>query len=263
MRLRLILRAMYSAKAVYELRKTSILVTILIAIFLGVLQMTPFTIRFFGIEPYRFDLYIWELSASEKQQLVAGLPEDCYIIDATLNCNEKEGFIIGNNISIYFNDPEVKPYNGIVFMDDYFIFTAQGHSYLLSYQSFEGLDFGYLQNIDDGYEVLFNKIAHVLRGLLIMPFVFGSYQTGILTLFIYILGISLLSMLIKFGHTNFISFKEVLNIIVYASIMPIMIVILVGFITPAFSTVIYNMGTPLWAYVVYKKYVIFGLQGSL
>ena len=72
----------------------------------------------------------------------------------------------------------------------------------------------------------------------------------------------MLSMLLKFGHTHFLTFKETLNIIVFASVLPIVVVMMIGLMTPAFSTIIFNMGTPLWAYVVYRKYVISGLQGS-
>jgi len=262
MKVKQMIRAIYSAKAVYELRKTPLLVTALTAILLGILQMTPFTIRFFGTQPYRFDTQMWELDDEEQAQLLQSLPEDCYIANVTLICNEAESFMIGEDVSIYFNHTDADVINGIIFMEQHFIFVAQEQDYVLSYQILEGLNFGYLQNLDNGYEVLFSRIAEALRGMLIVPFVLGIYQTGILTFYIYIFGLTVLSMLLKFGHSSFISFKEMFNIMVFASMLPIVIVIIVGLITPAFSTIIFNMGIPLWAYVVYKKYVISGLQGS-
>jgi len=262
MKIKKVFRSIYSARAVYELRKTNLFLTAFIGIFLGILQMTPFTIRFFGTHPYRFDLQMWQLDYEEKELLLLNLPEDCYVLNATLICNETESFVIGENVIIHFSDVDEVIINGIVFREQYFIFIAQQQDYVLSYRIFEGLSFGYLQSLDNGYEVLFSRVAEELRGVLIVPFVLGAYQTGILTFYIYVLCVSGLAMLLKFGHSNFITFKEVVNIIVYASVLPVVIVIIVGLITPAFSTIIFNMGIPLWAYVVYKKYVISELSDS-
>jgi len=256
------LRAIGSPKAVYELRSTPLFTTILIAIFLGIAHMTPFTIRFFSISPYRFDLQFWELDYVLQEQLLQNLPEDCYIADFTFTCGEEESFTIGERISIHFNEVHVDIAQGIVFLEQQFIFVADDQEYVLSYGLLNDLKFGYLQNLDNGYDILFERIAGQLRGILVIPFVLGAYQTGIMTYFIYILGISILSMLLKFGHANFISFKEMINIMVFASFLPIVAVVIIGFFTPAFSTIIFNWGTPLWAFIVYKKYVIPGLQGS-
>lgn len=255
-------RAVYSAEAVYKLRKMPIFVTMLIAVFLGIIHMTPFTIRFFSLEIYRFDVQMWELDVDAQVQFLQSLPEDCYILDATLNCGEVNPFVVGEDVRVHFNDADADVFNGMVFMDTYFRFINEQQSYVLSYQSLEGLNFGHLQNLDDGSEILFNRVADALRGRLIVPFVLGTYQAGIVSFLIYIFTISVLSMLLKFGHTNFVTFKEMLNIMVFASLLPLVVMITVGFVLPAISMIIFNMGTPLWAYVVYKKYVIPGLQGS-
>ena len=261
MKLKLMIRAIYSAKAVYELRKTPFFVTVFIAIILGILHMTPFTIRFFGTHPYRLDLQMWELDYEEKEQLLLYLPEDCYITNASLIC-EAESFVVGEDVSIHFYGDNEDIINGIIFREHYFIFYAQQQEYILSYRMLEGLNFGYLQSLDNGYEVLLNRVAEELRGVLIVPFVLGVYQTGILTYYIFVLGVAAFAMLLRFGHSSFISFKEVINIVVYASVLPIVIVIIVGLFTSAFTTIIFNMGVPLRAYVVYKKYVVSGLSGS-
>ena len=263
MRIKQMIRAIYSAKAVYELRKNPTFITILIAILFGILHMTPFTIRFFLTQTYRFDTQIWAIDDREQAQLLQNLPEDCYILDAVFNCNKMDYFIVGEDVSIHFNDADIDIYNGIVFMESYFIFATEGHIYALSYQSLDGLNFGHLQSLDNGYEILFTRIADALRGMLIVSFVLGVYQTGIVSFFIYILGVSILSMLLKFGHTSFINFKEMFNIMVFASLLPIVVMITIGFFIPGVSMIIFNMGTPLWAYVVYKKYIISGLQKQL
>ena len=188
MKIKQMIRAMYRAKAVYDLRKTPFFVTVLIAVFLGILQMTPFTLRFFGIQPYRFDTQIWKLNNEAQEQLLQNLPEDCYILDLTLACEIIDGFIVGEGVTIHFNDVDVDMINGIIFMEHYFVFVAELQAYILSYRTLEGLNFGYLQSLDNGYEILFGRVAKALRGILIIPFVLNVYQTGILTFFIYIFG---------------------------------------------------------------------------
>jgi len=147
-------------------------------------------------------------------------------------------------------------------MEDHFIFISQQQSYTLFYESLEGLNFGELQNLDNGYEILFNRIANGLRGILIVPFILNVYQSGILSFFVYILGVSALAMILKFGNSTFITYKEMFNIMVFSTLLPIVVMIIVGFIIPAFSMIIFNMGTPLWAYIIYKKHVIPGLQSN-
>jgi len=262
MKIKQMLRAIYSTKAIYELRKTSIFVTILVAIFLGILQMTPFTILFFGTQPYRQDIQTWALDDDEQRQFIASFPEACQITNAALVCNEAENFVIGEHVYVYFNEPAGEVANGLIFMEAYFTFNAYPQAYTVSYLGLEGLDFGYLQTLDHGYDILFDRIASELRGILVVPFVFRIYQTGIMTYFIYILSVAALAMLLKFGQPKFIKFKEMLNVMVFASMLPVVFVIIIGFMTPAFSTIIFNMGTPLWAYVVYKKHILPGLQES-
>jgi len=264
MNIKKILHAMYSAKAVYELRKTPIFLTILAGICFGILHMTPFTLRFFAVETYRFDQQIWNLNDQSSRQLLQGLPENCYVLEGLLRCEDKNNFVIGEEeVIIHFNDVGAEIFNGIIFMENHFIFVAQQQRHELSYNFLEGVNFGDLQNLDEGYNVLFTLIASALRATLIVPFVFNVYQSGILTYFVYILGVSALSMLLKFGNPKFLSFKEVFTIMVFASLFPIVIMITVGIFIPAFSLIIFNMGTPLWAYLIYKKYVISELQTSV
>ncbi|MCL2559594.1 MAG: DUF1189 domain-containing protein [Turicibacter sp.] len=262
MRIKKILRAIGSAEAVYELRKTPFFVTIIAALFFGILHMTPFTIRFFAVGTYRFDLSMWQLDEQAQTELIQGLPEGCYIANGRFHCQVIDHFAVGENVWVYINEPSEQLYQGLVFMNEYVIFVASQQSYVLPYASLEGFDFGYLQSLDNGYDLLFNRMADGLRGIMIVPFVLGTYQTAIFSYLVYIFVISALAMLLKFGHTMFITFKEMLNIMIFASLLPIAVVIPIGFFVPALTAMLFYMGVPLWAYVVYKKYVMPGLYNT-
>jgi len=254
-------KAVYSLSAIYELRKTPIIITLIAAILLGIMHMSPFTILFLQEDTYRYDLTQWNLSDYEKEVLIDGLPHECGIEGDRLSCNEPYEFNVNEEVIIRFNGDTDGIVEGLVFLEEQLIFIQQGHPYAVSYHKLEGINFGELKQLDEGYELLFMPIAEGLRGLLIVPFVVGVYQTGIISYFIYTFVVAAISMLLKFGHSHFISFKEMFNIIIYSSILPIVVLIVVGIlVTPAFTTVIFNMATPLVAYQVYRRKVIPGLQ---
>jgi len=255
-----IFQAIYSTKAIYDLRSTPLFLTLVVGLVIGVLHFSPFTFLFFNSQTYRFDSQNWQLTEAEQTQLLQALPADCYFEDSQFHCDEVLSFHLRDDLSLHINYvPEVME-NGLIFETDRVRYYVTGQAYTLGYFLLEGLSVHDLQVAEAGYDKLFNALADGLRGILIVPFVFGAYQTGIITYFVYILGISILAMLLKFAHTSFISFKEMVTIMVFSSILPSFVVIIVGFIvTPAFSTLIFNVGTPLWAYLVYRRQVVPGL----
>lgn len=257
-----VIRAIYSTEAIYKLREMPIFLTILIGIVCGILHMTPFTLRLFEVQTYRFDLQMWSLDHETQEELLYHLPGECYFLNGIFNCNQIDSFTVGEDIDIHFSYVDTDIENGIIFSEDSFVFIAQQQRYVLHYQTLDGLSFGELQGLYDGYDILFDGIAAGLQGVLIVPFVLNVYQTGVVSFFVYILGISALSMVLKFGHPKFITFKEMLNIMVLSSLLPIVAMIIAGLFTPAFSMIIFNMATPIWAYVVYKKHVVPNLQNS-
>ena len=261
-RLKLMFKAVYSLGAIYELRKTPIIITLIVAIILGIIHMSPFTIMFLQEDTYRWDQTQWLLSADDEASLIEGLPNDCRIEEARLSCGTPYEFQVNDHVIVRLNGETEGVVDGLVFMEQQLAFLQGGQPYVIPYHTLEGIDFDELKTMDDGYEILFMSIAEGLRSLLIAPFVAGVYQTGILSYFIYTFVVAAISMLLKFGHSQFISFKEMFNIIIYSSILPIVVLIVVGIlITPAFTTVIFNMATPLVAYQVYRRKIIPGLQG--
>ena len=260
-RLKLIVRAPFSLKAIYELRNTPIMITAIMIILIGILHFTPFTLTFMGTMPYERHLaHIWRIPEGESIQIIQTLPVGCNINDLALNCSEIMTIQIRDDFSVLINHDNIITNHGLIFMPYNFQIISDGASQEFSYFHLQGLDFDELRLQPDGNQVLFSHLAIALQGVLMAPFILNSYLTGIISFLPYILGVSALSMLLKFGHSSFLKYREVLNIIVFSSFLPTMILIIVGFFNPAFTTLILNFMTPVIAYFVYKKYVIPGLQ---
>lgn len=252
-----ILQSIYSTNAVFELRNTKIIVSLLTSLCLGSLTFIPFTFLFFELGTYRFDQTNWELTEIEQDEIIQNLPNDCYFADAIFICDSDLVINLRSDLTIHFSDESVNLINGIVFTDSELQFFVNETVYHLSYQVFDNLRFDELISSTYGFDLLFNLIASEIRPQLLPTFVLGAYQTGIISYLIFVLVVTLLSMLLKFGHTHFISFKQMFNLIVFSSMQIVVLLLVVGLaFTPAFTTLIFNFGTPIRAYAVYKKEVI-------
>jgi len=251
-KLKLMLQTTYSIDAIFALKKTPILISLLFLIVLGCMQMTPFAIIFISDDPYRWDQRIWELSETDQEQFVSDLPEGCRIEDYKLTCSDFTEIKLSNDVKVLFNGDANEITNGVVFNEDRLVFVEQNRKYEVGYSYFEGLNFD-----DASYEDVFARVAKSIKPLFVVSFVLGAYQSGIFSSFIFVLVVSALSMLLKFGHTSFLSYKEVLNIVIYSATFPCVMALVIGILfNPGFTTLIFNFGTPLVAYFVYRCRVI-------
>lgn len=251
-KLKLMLQTTYSIDAIFALKKTPILISLLFLIVLGCMQMTPFAFIFISDDPYRWDQRIWELSETDQEQFVSALPEGCRVEDYKLTCSDFTEIKLSNDVKVLFNGDANEITNGVVFNEDRLVFVEQNRKYEVGYSYFEGLNFD-----DASYEDVFARVAKSIKPLFVVSFVLGAYQSGIFSSFIFVLVVSALSMLLKFGHTSFLSYKEVLNIVIYSATFPCVMALAVGILfNPGFTTLIFNFGTPLVAYFVYRCRVI-------
>ena len=251
-KLKLMLQTTYSIDAIFALKKTPILISLLFLIVLGCMQMTPFAFIFISDDPYRWDQRIWELSETDQEKFVSDLPGGCRVEDYKLTCSDFTEIKLSNDVKVLFNGDANEVTNGVVFNDDRLVFVEQNRKYEVGYSYFEGLNFD-----DASYEDVFARVAKSIKPLFVVSFVLGAYQSGILSSFIFVLVVSALSMLLKFGHTTFLSYKEVLNIVIYSATFPCVMALVIGILfNPGFTTLIFNFGTPLVAYFVYRRRVI-------
>lgn len=222
------------------------------------MQMTPFAFILISDAPYRWDQKIWQLPETDQDHFVASLPGECGVQSGTLTCSEFTEISLSNGVKVLFNGDANEVSNGVVFNHDGLVFVEQDRQYEVAYSYFEGLNFD-----DASYEDIFSRLASSIKPIFVVSFVLGAYQTGVLSTFIFTFVVAALSMLLKFGHTSFLSYKEVLNIVIYSSTFPCVMALVVGMFNVGFTMLIYNIGTPLVAYFVYRRRVIPYLVGNL
>ena len=78
-KLKCMLETSYSIDAIFYLRKSSILVSLVFLIILSIMQMTPTAFVLIGDAPYRWDLNVWDISESSQHLLEDNLPDDCVV----------------------------------------------------------------------------------------------------------------------------------------------------------------------------------------
>lgn len=256
-RLKLMLETTYSIDAVFALRKTPILISLLFLIILSFMQMTPFAFILISDAPYRWDQKIWQLTETDQDRFVDSLPVGCGVQSGTLTCSEFAEINLSNGVKVLFNGDVNEVNNGVVFNQDHLVFVEQDRQYEVGYSYFEGVNFD-----DASYEDVFGRVASSIKPMFVVPFVLGAYQTGVLSTFVFTFVVAALSMLLKFGHTSFLSYKEVLNIVIYSSTFPCVMALVVGMFNVGLTMLIYNIGAPLVAYFVYRRRVIPYLVGN-
>ena len=97
------LETTYSIDAIFALRKTPILISLLFLILLGCMQMTPFAFLLISDDSYRWDERIWSLSETDQTKLVSSLPEECRIQDYNMTCSNMTEISLSNGVKVIFN----------------------------------------------------------------------------------------------------------------------------------------------------------------
>lgn len=164
-KLKLMLETTYSIDAVFALRKTPILISLLFLILLACMQMTPFAFLLISDASYRWDERIWSLSETDQTKLVSSLPAECRIQDYHLTCSNKIEISLSNGVKVIFNGDEDDVTNGVVFNGDRLIFIESGRQYEVGYSYYEGLDFA-----NASYEDVFARLASSIKPIFIVSF---------------------------------------------------------------------------------------------
>ncbi len=153
-KLKCMLETSYSIDAIFYLRKSSILVSLVFLIILSIMQMTPTAFVLIGDAPYRWDLNVWDISESSQHLLEDNLPDDCVVNNYKLSCKQSLDIVLQNEVRVAFNLPTSTVRNGLIFNEDHFLFVIDDMNYKFDYSKFEGVDFS---NIT--YDEMFMRVA--------------------------------------------------------------------------------------------------------
>ena len=257
-KLKLMLETSYSIDAIFHLRKSSIIVSLLFLVMLSIMQMTPTAFALIGDAPYRWDLNIWKVSETSKHVLENSLPTDCMVNNQLLSCKQSNVIELPEGIKVAFNSSQDQVNNGLIFNDDYFLFIENGNEYKLGYSKFEDLNFA-----ETSYDDIFNRVASTIKPVFMPSLLMATYQSGILLTFVFTVVVSILFMLLKMGRQTFLTYKEVLNLVIYSSTFPAVMALVIGMFNSALSMIIYNIGTLVVLFFVYRQKIEPYLSGDL
>ena len=109
---------------------------------------------------------------------------------------------------------------------------------------------------------MFMRVASTIKPMFMPAMLLETYQSGILLTFGFVLIVSVLFMLLRIGRQSFLSYKEVLNLVIYSSTFPAIMSLVIGMFNGAWSIIIYNIGTLIVLFFVYRSRVEPYLSGQ-
>lgn len=252
-----------SVALIYSYRHTSLGRVILYYLLLILLLAFPLNLSNVRNKGLNLNKEKRQITSMITEDYIEDLPADCDINGVTgLSCHQSEQVEIdAGGIKMIINAlPTYKPEkNSLVFYPNHITFMKETLVKESTYRSYEGvISFSDLKDLPveeatatliSGFEESFEAID-ILNGVI---FVTGSY---LLMNTIYILLAASLSMLLKFAHPRFLSYKEIVKLFVYASTWPTLIGLVLGlFELQPFTPVVYQFGTPLMFLLVYYKQI--------
>lgn len=200
----------------------------------------------------------WRLDFIEEGFLVETpdwqLPENCRITLNTLMCTGSESYLYEHQgITYIFNDQEESfdaSIKQVIFRENEIIYTNGEGAHMIGrgYRGFvDELNFQSL-NLTSGEErqVAYLSFARQIENSFSPFIIFYTLLTntvvsiGLNVLFIILL--SLVLQLFRFGYSKFFTYKESLKFLVFMMGLPAMLSFIVGLIQPAFSPVFFQLG---------------------
>lgn len=257
------IQSIRSLQAIYDFRKTSwgkVIVYYLLLVFIISFPLNLQMVRNKGLQIDGERLQIKSMMTKDFRE---ELPEDCYIMPTYgFSCTETKNVTIdaGELTIVFHADPSYEaPDNSLVFYRDRMVFTKDNVQEESSYVDYKNIHFTDLKRekfetvkdrLVSGFKESFEAID-ILNGVLLIT------GTNLLMNTIYIAIASSLAMLMKYGHVQFLKYKEIVKMFIYASTIPTMIAFLLGFFKlHGFIPVIYQFGTPLMFLLVYYKKIV-------
>ena len=173
---------------------------------------------------------------------------------------------IHNGFIYYFGYDEsikdVKDFQIIVFHKDYIEYidkdgtsiNASGYSGFESHIMTSELNIAVGDERIEVYTVFAQSIERSFSNQIIFYTVIRNQMIQFLATFIYILILSLIIQLFRFGFQNFLSYVEGFNLIILASTLPSILALIFGLILPGFAPVVFNLVLGLVVMLVFLIY---------
>lgn len=195
------------------------------------------------------------------------LPDTCGIVAQKLVCDGNQVYsyehrgitYVFNDQSDEYKDTDVKK---VYFMTDQIIYAnGQGHFMIgYNYRGFDDdVNFRSL-NLSSGddrammYQSFGKQIESSFGNYIIFYTILVNSITSIGLYAFFVIIMSLVIQLFRFGYTSFISFAQSMKLVVFSMGVPSILSFFVGFLEPSFSPVVFQFGIGIVIMVVMLKY---------
>lgn len=259
-----IVKTSVSLKSIYECRKEKTYVSILFFLLINVGFVFPFIFGILTLEQVTIGTFLdpSQLEAVNESKSLDFL-KTMSLVDGYLEMDDNYDLAnvpVGNyTLSIdlkdtYTRDKDLAPTT--IRLSKAYMEMNLGVTLFADYQHFEDINFTDMSNED----ILDYFIMNGLRSSVaqwVYPVALFFYLAFVAINLIFVLGMSFLAMIFRVRDHVKLSYKETLNIVIYASVMPIIISVVVTMIFNALglNLIIYNFGTIIVYMLVRKKYL--------
>jgi len=195
------------------------------------------------------------------------LPDDCNIIANEFVCDTETVYTYEHRGIKYIFNIETDTYDendekSILFMKDKIVYTNGEGAYMVGYNykgfedslSFRSLNLATGEDRVNMYETFGESIETSFGNYIILYTLLVNIGTSIGLYAFFVLVMSLVIQLFRFGYSSFLTYGQTMKMVVFAMGLPSIISFIVGFIEPTFAPVIFQFGIGIILMVVMLKY---------
>jgi maltodextrin utilization protein YvdJ len=195
------------------------------------------------------------------------LPDDCSITANELVCDTDTVYFYEHQGITYIFNIDTDEYRdsdekSIIFMKNQVVYTNGEGAYMIGYDykgfddnlSFRSLNLATGEDRDQMYEQFGASIETSFSNYIIFYTLLVNTFTSIGLYAFFVLVMSLVIQLFRFGYSSFLTFRETTKMVVFAMGLPSIISLIVGFFEPTFAPVIFQFGIGIILMVVMLKY---------
>lgn len=260
---KLFIDSLRSLKSIYEFRNVKWIKVILYYLILVLIFSFPINLANVRNKGLKLDSEKQKITSQITNDYRKDLPDDCDINSVSgLNCLESKNIIIdaGKLTLIFLPDDETNiTDNSLVFYHEKIVFhydnkvnesNYSGYKEIVVFQELKTVD------LDESIKLLISGYKENFSPIDTINAIIFTTGSNILINTIYIIIASLIAMMFKYAHNNFLKYSEIVKIYIFSSTWPTIIGLVLGlFKLYPFMNVFYQFGTPIVFLLVYYKQI--------
>ncbi len=195
------------------------------------------------------------------------LPNDCSIVARKLVCDTDEVYEYEHRGITYIINYQKQDFNDItekqvLLMDSQIVYTNGQGEYMIGYDyqgfeddvSFRSLNLATGEEKALMYASFGRQLESSFSNYIIFYTLLVNTATSIGLYAFFVLIMSLVIQLFRFGYTSFITYGESMKLVVFAMGVPSVVSFVVGFLEPSFAPVVFQFGIGIIIMIVMLKY---------